>query len=126
MSAALAGLAGCLYVMVVTSVAPASFSPLQSIFLLGAVVLLGQESVLAAVAAGVLYAYVPTFLVEHLTNVFGSRAAQLPNLIVGVGLLAVLVGREYLPEVAERLPRLPLGLLTRGGGATEALGDATA
>jgi ABC-type branched-subunit amino acid transport system permease subunit len=112
--------------MVVTSVAPASFNPLQSIFLLGAVVLLGQESVLAAVAAGVLYAYVPTFLVEHLTNVFGSRAAQLPNLIVGVGLLALLVGREYLPEIAERLPRLPLGMLTRGGPATETLGDATA
>ena len=125
-SAALAGLAGCLYVMVVTSVAPASFNPLQSIFLLGAVVLLGQESVLAAVAAGVLYAYVPTFLVEHLTNVFGGRAAQLPNLIVGVGLLALLVGREYLPEIAERLPRLPLGILTRGGTTTETLGDATA
>jgi branched-chain amino acid transport system permease protein len=125
-SAALAGLAGCLYVMVVTSVAPASFNPLQSIFLLGAVVLLGQESVVAAVAAGVLYAYVPTFLVEHLTNVFGDRAAQLPNLLVGVGLLALLVGREYLPEIAERLPRLPRNLLSRGGGATEALGDATA
>jgi ABC-type branched-subunit amino acid transport system permease subunit len=125
-SAALAGLAGCLYVMVVTSVAPASFNPLQSIFLLGAVVLLGQESVVAAVAAGVLYAYVPTFLVEHLTNVFGDRAAQLPNLLVGVGLLALLVGREYLPEIAERLPRLPRNLLSHGGGATEALGDATA
>jgi ABC-type branched-subunit amino acid transport system permease subunit len=126
LSAALAGLAGVLYALELQSVGPAPFNPLQSIFLLGAVVLLGQESVVAAVAAGVLYAYVPTFLVEHLTNVFGDRAAQLPNLLVGVGLLALLVGREYLPEIAERLPRLPRNLLSRGGGATEALGDATA
>lgn len=103
LSAGLAGLAGVLYALEVQSVGPAPFNPLQSIFLLGLVVIAGQRTIAAALAAGVLYAWMPPELTRHFTDsTFGPNAT---NLVAGVGLLLVLIGREQLAGVANRLPR---------------------
>ncbi|HEX3606835.1 MAG TPA: branched-chain amino acid ABC transporter permease [Candidatus Dormibacteraeota bacterium] len=104
-SAALAGLAGVLYALEVQSVGPAPFNPLQSIFLLGLVVIAGQRSIGAALVAGALYGWMPPELSRHFTDsTFGPNAT---NLVAGVGLLLVLVGREQLSGIAGRIPRRP-------------------
>jgi branched-chain amino acid transport system permease protein len=103
LSAALAGLAGVLYALEVQSVGPAPFNPLQSIFLLGLVVIAGQRSIAAALTAGLLYGWMPPELTRHLADsTFGPNAA---NLVAGVGLLLALIGREQLAGLAGRLPR---------------------
>jgi branched-chain amino acid transport system permease protein len=103
LSAALAGLAGVLYALQIQSVGPAPFNPLQSIFLLGLVVIAGQRTIAAALAAGLLYGWMPFELTRHFTDsTFGPNAT---NLVAGVGLLLVLVGREQLAGLAGRLPR---------------------
>jgi len=105
LSAALAGLAGVLYALEIQSVGPAPFNPLQSIFLLGLVVIAGQRTITAALAAGLLYGWMPPELTRHFTDTtFGPNAT---NLVAGVGLLLVLVGREQLAGLAARLPRRP-------------------
>ena len=102
-SAALAGLAGVLYALEVQSVGPAPFNPLQSIFLLGLVVIAGQRTIAAALAAGLLYGWMPPELTRHFTDsTFGPNAT---NLIAGLGLLVVLIGREQLAGLVLRLPR---------------------
>lgn len=102
-SAAIAGLAGVLYALEVQSVGPAPFNPLQSIFLLGLVVIAGQRTVAAALAAGMLYGWMPPELTRHFTDsTFGPNAT---NLVAGVGLLLVLIGREQLRGMVLRLPR---------------------
>lgn len=102
-SAALAGLAGVLYALEVQSVGPAPFNPLQSIFLLGLVVIAGQRTIAAALVAGLLYGWMPPELTRHFTDsTFGPNAT---NLVAGVGLLLVLIGREQLRGMALRLPR---------------------
>jgi branched-chain amino acid transport system permease protein len=102
-SAALAGLAGVLYALELQSVGPAPFNPLQSIFLLGLVVIAGERTIFAALVAGLLYGWMPPELTRHFTDsTFGPNAT---NLVAGVGLLLVLVGREQLAGLAGRLPR---------------------
>jgi branched-chain amino acid transport system permease protein len=102
-SAALAGLAGVLYALEIQSVGPAPFNPLQSIFLLGLVVIAGQRTIAAALVAGLLYGWMPPELTRHFTDsTFGPNAT---NLVAGVGLLLVLIGREQLRGLAMRLPR---------------------
>jgi branched-chain amino acid transport system permease protein len=101
--AALAGLAGVLYALELQSVGPAPFNPLQSIFLLGLVVIAGERTIFAALVAGLLYGWMPPELTRHFTDsTFGPNAT---NLVAGVGLLLVLVGREKLAGLAGRLPR---------------------
>jgi branched-chain amino acid transport system permease protein len=103
LSAALAGLAGVLYALELQSVGPAPFNPLQSIFLLGLVVIAGERTIFAALVAGLLYGWMPPELTRHFTDsTFGPNAT---NLVAGVGLLLVLVGREKLAGLAGRLPR---------------------
>lgn len=110
-SAALAGLAGVLYALEVQSVGPTPFNPLQSIFLLGLVVIAGQRSIAAALVAGLLYGWMPPELTRHFTDsTFGPNAT---NLVAGVGLLLVLVGREQLAGIAARLPRGPRRIARR-------------
>jgi branched-chain amino acid transport system permease protein len=103
LSAALAGLAGVLYALEVQSVGPAPFHPLQSIFLLGLVVIAGQRSVAAALTAGLLYGWMPPELTRHFAD--SSVGPNATNLVAGVGLLLVLIGREQLAGLAGRLPR---------------------
>ena len=103
LSAGLAGLAGVLYALEVQSVGPASFAPLQSILLLGLVVIAGERSLGAALVAGLLYGWMPAELARHLAgSAIGPNAT---NLVAGVGLLLVLVGRERLAGLAGRVPR---------------------
>lgn len=110
-SAGLAGLAGVLYALEVQSVGPTPFNPLQSIFLLGLVVIAGQRSIAAALVAGLLYGWMPPELTRHFTDsTFGPNAT---NLVAGVGLLLVLVGREQLAGIAGRLPRGPRRIARR-------------
>jgi branched-chain amino acid transport system permease protein len=103
LSAGLAGLAGVLYALEVQSVGPASFAPLQSILLLGLVVIAGERTVGAALAAGLLYGWMPAELARLLAgSAVGPNAT---NLVAGAGLLLVLVGREHLTRLVRRLPR---------------------
>jgi ABC-type branched-subunit amino acid transport system permease subunit len=103
LSAGLAGLAGVLYALEVQSVGPASFAPLQSILLLGLVVIAGERTVGAALVAGLLYGWMPAELTRLLAgSAVGPNAT---NLVAGAGLLLVLVGREQLGAVTRRLPR---------------------
>jgi branched-chain amino acid transport system permease protein len=116
-SAALAGLAGVLYALEIQSVGPAPFNPLQSIFLLGLVVIAGQRTIAAALVAGILYGWMPPELTRHFTDsTFGPNAT---NLVAGVGLLVVLIGREQLRGLAPRLPRGIRPWPRRIGVATE-------
>lgn len=123
LAAAIAALAGALFAVEVQSVGPASFNPLQSIFLLGLVVIAGQRSVAGAVAAGLLYGTLPSLL----TRLFSGSAADATNLVAGVGLLLVLIGREQLRSAAVRIPRPARPATARRASATsEVLGDAPA
>ena len=122
-AAALAALAGALFAVEVQSVGPASFNPLQSIFLLGLVVIAGQRSIAGAVTAGVLYGTLPSLL----TRLFSASGSEATNLVAGVGLLLVLIGREVLGRNRLRLPRPARPLLHRQPPtAQEVLRDATA
>lgn len=123
LAAAVAALAGGLFAVEVQSVGPASFNPLQSIFLLGLVVIAGQRSVAGAVVAGVLYGTLPSLL----TRLFSGSGSEATNLVAGIGLLVVLIGREELRGRALRIPRPARPAFTEHTQATqEALGDATA
>jgi ABC-type branched-subunit amino acid transport system permease subunit len=92
-----------LYALELQSVGPAPFHPLQSIFLLGLVVIAGQRSVAAALAAGLLYGWMPPELTRHFAD--SSIGPNATNLVAGVGLLLVLIGREQLAGLSGRLPR---------------------
>jgi branched-chain amino acid transport system permease protein len=107
LSAGLAGLAGVLYALEVQSVGPAAFAPLQSIFLLGLVVISGERTIGAALAAGLLCGWMPPELTRHLAA--GSLGPNGANLVAGAGLLLVLVARERLAGLPGRL----LGSLRR-------------
>jgi branched-chain amino acid transport system permease protein len=123
LAAAVAALAGGLFAVEVQSVGPASFNPLQSIFLLGLVVIAGQRSVGGAVLAGVLYGTLPSLL----TRLFSGSGAEATNLVAGIGLLLVLVGREQLRGRALRIPRPARpAVADRSQAAHEVLRDATA
>lgn len=124
-SAALAGLAGGLLALEVQSVGPATFNPLQSIFLLGLVVVAGERSIGAAVVAGVLYGTMPTVLGRIFTD--STLGPNATNLVAGAGLLAVLVGREHLAGLLQRVPRRPRPWLRAVRSASnEVLRDAPA
>lgn len=102
-SAALAGLAGVLYAVEVGSVGPAPFNPLQSIFLLGLVVIAGERGIAAALIAGLLYGWMPPELTRQFAD--STLGPNATNLVAGVGLLLVLIGREQLGGLVRRLPR---------------------
>jgi branched-chain amino acid transport system permease protein len=94
-SAGFAGLAGCLLALYLQSVGPSNFDPLQSIFLLGVVVVCGGRTVGAAIAGGALYGSMPVVL----SRLFGTGSEfglNAPHLIVGIGVVTGLVGHELL------------------------------
>ena len=112
LSAALAGLAGCLLGVVVGSVGPASFTPLQAALLLGLVVICGARSLSGAVIAGVLYAALPELLQRVLGD--STSAARSTTLVAGVALLGVVVARERLRDPAAALTAAVQRVMTTG------------
>lgn len=123
-SASLAGLAGALLAIEIQSVGPASFNPIQSIFLLGLVVMLGRQTILGAALAGILYGAMP----PALTRLFGDSTVgpNASNLVVGAGILVVLIGRQYLLTANRHLPARLMGLIQRGDVSSEVLRDVPA
>jgi branched-chain amino acid transport system permease protein len=102
-SAGFAGLAGCLLALYLQSVGPTNFDPLQSIFLLGVVVVCGGRTVGAAIAGGALYGSMPVVL----SRIFGTGSSvgiNAPHLIIGIGVVAILVAREVLVRHPLALP----------------------
>ena len=124
LSAALAGLAGCCLGLVIGSVGPASFTPLQSALLLALVVLVGARSISGAVVAGVVYATLPQMLPRLFSDpVTASRAV---NLVAGGGLLVALVVRERAGAAIRRAIDAAAGRARRMVRAERRLGDAAA
>lgn len=123
-SASLAGLAGALLAIEIQSVGPASFNPIQSIFLLGLVVMLGRQTILGATIAGILYGAMPPALTRIFSNsTVGPNAS---NLVVGAGILLVLVGRQYLLAAQAHLPARLMSFIQRGEMSPEVLRDVPA
>ena len=123
-SASLAGLAGALLAIEIQSVGPASFNPIQSIFLLGLVVMLGRQTILGAALAGILYGAMPPALTRLFSDsTVGPNAS---NLVVGAGILVVLIGRQYLLTANRHLPARLMGLIQRGDVSSEVLRDVPA
>ena len=123
-SASLAGLAGALLAIEIQSVGPASFNPIQSIFLLGLVVMLGRQTILGATLAGVLYGAMPPALTRLFSDSsFGPNAS---NLVVGAGILVVLIGRQYLITATDHLPGRLTALIQSRDGSPEVLRDVPA
>lgn len=123
-SASLAGLAGALLAVEIQSVGPASFNPIQSIFLLGLVVMLGRQTILGATIAGVLYGAMPPALTRLFSDsTVGPNAS---NLVVGAGILIVLIGRQYLLSASSHLPARLMSLIQGGDVSPEVLRDVPA
>jgi branched-chain amino acid transport system permease protein len=93
-AALLLGLAGCCIAADTGRVAPDRFSPLQSLLLVGVVVLVGRGRVLAALVAGVVLGAVPD-LMSRYHPIRGYTGDDL-DLAVGGLLLVAAVGAELL------------------------------
>jgi ABC-type branched-subunit amino acid transport system permease subunit len=110
-AATLAGVAGCSLALDTGRVTPERFSPLNSLLLVGLVLLLGRGRVVAALAAGAVAGALPELMARH-RPLAGYRPEHL-EFAVGTLLLVLVVGRELLgSRAAGRLQRSPL----RGGG----------
>jgi ABC-type branched-subunit amino acid transport system permease subunit len=90
----LAGVAGCALAIDTGRVTPQGFAPLDSLLLVGLVLVLGRGRVTSAIPAGVVAGAVPE-LMSRYHPIAGYRPADL-DLAVGALLLVVLVGRELL------------------------------
>jgi ABC-type branched-subunit amino acid transport system permease subunit len=109
----LAAVAGCCAAVDTGRVTPETFSPLNSLLLVGLVLLLGRSRVTAAIPAGAVVGAVP-LLMSRYHPIAGYRAADL-DLAVGALLLVVVVGRELLGARARAwLERSPLAGVGRG------------
>jgi ABC-type branched-subunit amino acid transport system permease subunit len=94
-------------------VTPERFSPLNSLLLVGLVLLLGRGRVVAALAAGAVAGAVPE-LMSRLHPLAGYRPEHL-ELTVGTLLLVLVVGRELLGSRAGGwFQRSPLRSAGRG------------
>src|SRR5205807_1058856 len=134
-SAALAGLAGVLYALEIQSVGPAPFNPLQSIFLLGLVVIAGQRSIAAALVAGILYGGIQavdgvTCGVDagEIVAVIGPNGAGKTTLLNAISGLTPLQhgqvlfeGRDLAPHSAHRRARMGLARTLQGVDLFEGL-----
>jgi branched-chain amino acid transport system permease protein len=121
-AAVLAGVAGCLLAADTGRVDPQRFSPLQSLLLVGLVLLLGRGRILAALAAGTVVGAVPE-LMSRYHPVAGYRAADL-DLAVGALLLVAVVGGELLR--GSRARAWPERLALRRPGRGRGRGDPAA
>lgn len=110
-AAILAGVAGCSLAADTGRVTPERFSPLNSLLLVGLVLLLGRGRVVAALAAGAVAGTVPE-LMSRYHPVAGYRPEDL-DLVVGALLLVLVVGRELLRS---RLPGWLARWSLRGAG----------
>ncbi|HEV7465721.1 MAG TPA: hypothetical protein VGP96_05450 [Candidatus Dormibacteraeota bacterium] len=112
-AAALAGVAGCSLALYTGRVTPERFSSLNSLLLVGLVLLLGRGRVVAALAAGAVTGAVPELMSRH-HPIAGYRPEHLA-LAVGALLLVLVVGRELLGSRAGGwLQRSPLPGTGRG------------
>ena len=124
-AAVLGGVAGCCVALDLGRVTPDRFSPLQSLLLVGSVLVFGRTRVVAGIVAGIVVAALPEAMTRY-HPLARYNVADI-DLVVGGLLLVVVVCGELLRGARARglLQRLPLPVPRRGRrDSTAAVTDA--
>jgi branched-chain amino acid transport system permease protein len=109
LSGGIAAFAGCVFLLVSSSVTPLQFGPIVSLTLLVSAVVGGMGSLYGAVLAGVLFGYGPTILSDASSDSANAYPAILASSLALVLLVKAPEGLSGLFRVArENLQKVPL------------------
>lgn len=101
-----ATLGGGLYVILVTGLSAADFSPFLSLTLLVYFVVGGSQSLLGPVLAGIAFGIIPQLVQSEV----GTKANAAPGIIAGAAVVVLLATRPGgLASLIERVPKAPVG-----------------